>query len=358
MRCPKLRGLLRSLLLAAGLASATPLLAGPQDLPDLTGNAFLSSSDRMRIRAFGAGLEAGNLSPAAVAFLRRDLLAQGYGVTPGQLQVTARRLSFAPVLGWDGNINGGVLQDRLDLGGYVLEADPAFRAKAGLVLGSSLAAMTRLAWGEGRVFELALSSELAWSPRHEIGRADLALNLCSRNHLQNWTFLDLCALGSRSWRQLDTGNAHRLSLGLSKIFAAAGGLQELGLRFDRASASGGPQDRLRLSAERISRAGVLDLALTLGEGREDETLLRRRIEAGFAWQTLGRDWRFDLWQQVAEGGAFLGRPRRDQLRGLGLMVSLKPGVSLRIGASSSRSTAQIANYDQLSLDLRFGDLLR
>ncbi|SEC61820.1 hypothetical protein [Rhodobacter sp. 24-YEA-8] len=336
--------------LAAGQAEA--------DTSDLTRNAFLSGSERLRLRAFGTALEAGRLGPAETLFMRRELLAQGYGVEPGQLSLTARRLSFAPVLGWDGNINGGVLQDRLTIGGLVLEADPAFRAKAGLVFGGAGGAMARFAWGPGRVVELTAGGELAWSPRHEIGRADAALSLCSRNHLQDWVFLDLCALGTRSWRELDTSNAHRLSAELSKVFAAGGSVQQAGLRYEAVSTSGGMQDRLRLSLERIGRAGVSDIALTLGAKVDETTVLRQRIEAGYSWARAGRDWRIDLWHQRAEGGAFLGQPREDRSHGFGLSASLRPGVTLRLGVMSSRSTAAIADYDQITFDIRFSNLLR
>lgn len=353
-----MRSRLRNGLKAALLALCLSGAAAQADPLQIERNAFLASSDRLRVRALGAALEAGRLGPREIAFMRHDLLAQGYGVAPGQPAVTAKRLSFAPVIGWDGNINGGVLQDRLTLGGIVFEADPAFRAKAGLVFGGSVGAMARLAWDEGRVIEVTAGSELAWSPRHEIGRADAMISLCSRNHLRDWTFLDLCALGTRSWRELETGNAHRLSLGLSKIFAAAGGVQEAGLRYDSVSTREGMQDRISLSVERVGPAGVTDLALTLGAPVGEATVLRQRLEAGFSWIALDRDWRADLWHQRADGGEFLGAAREDRSQGIGLAVSLRPGVTARLGVMSSRSTAAIADYEQITFDIRFSDLLR
>lgn len=348
----------KSALLAMCLSATLAALPTWADPADLERNAFLGQSERLRLRALGSALEAGRLGARETAFMRRDLLAQGYGVTPGRPEITLKRLSFAPIFGWDGNINGGVLQDRLSIGGIVLEADPAFRAKAGLVFGGSVGATVRLAWNEGRVIELSAGTELAWSPRHEIGRADAMISLCSRNHLRDWTFLDLCALGTRSWRDLDTGNAHRLSLGLSKVFAAAGGVQEAGLRYDSVSTTGGMQDRVHLSLERIGTAGVTDLGLTLGMPVDGATVLRQRLDVGFSWIALDRDWRADLWYQRADGGVFLGVAREDRSQGLGLSVAIRPGVTARLGLMSSRSTAAIADYEQISLDIRFSDLLR
>ena len=350
----RLRDVIAGALLAL-CATATPPCAEPADLVN---SAFLASSDALRLRVLGTALEAGRLAPRDIALMRRDLLAQGYGGKRGQPEITARRLSFAPIFGWDGNINGGVLQDRLTIGGMVLEADPAFRAKSGLVFGGSVAAMSRLAWDEGRVIEVSAGAELAWSPRHEIGRADAMISLCSRNHLKNWTFLDLCALGTRSWRDLDTGNARRLSAGLSKIFAGAGGVQEVGIRYDSVTTSGAMQDRVHLSLERVGPAGVFDAALTLGAPVSEVTVLRQRYEAGFSWTAMGRDWRGDLWHQRADGGMFLGIPREDRSQGFGLTVSRRPGISARLGVMSSRSSAAIADYDQITFDIRFNDLLR
>lgn len=82
------------------------------------------------------------------------------------------------------------------------------------------------------------------------------------------------------------------------------------------------------------------------------------IEAGFSWLALGRDWRADFWYQRADGSAFLGDPRYDRSQGIGLSLSLRQGVTARIGVMSSHSTAAIANYDQITFDLRFSNLLR
>lgn len=139
---------------------------------------------------------------------------------------------------------------------------------------------------------------------------------------------------------------------------AAGGLHEAMLRYERVATSAGDQARIGLALESVWAGGVSSFGLTLGAPQGEATVLRQRIDAGFAWQAFGRDWQLDLWQQRADGGWFLNVPRQDRLQGIGLAVSLQPGTSLRLGVMSSRSTAAIADYQQVTLDLRFGNPFR
>lgn len=118
------------------------------------------------------------------------MTSQGYYHTGTTPELVARAVQVAPLLTWDSNINGGVLRDRFIINGLVFEADPAYRAKSGLAVGGTVGSMLRYAWAEGRVVQLQAHAELAWSPRHQIGRGDAVISACSRNHLAGWTFLD------------------------------------------------------------------------------------------------------------------------------------------------------------------------
>lgn len=342
-----------ALLLSLALASL-PALA---DVADRMQSALLSGSERLRLRAFGQALTEGQLSRPALNRMRQDMVAQGYYVDGGPPQLVARDIAIAPVLTWDGNVNGGVLQDRFTLNGWVFTADPGFRAKAGLVAGASVAGMARLAWGNGRLIELRGATEIGWSPRHDIGRADAMLAVCSRNHLRGWDFLDLCATGSRSWRDLGDDSAHRLGADFSRIVTAPHSLHEIKVGYALASTSGQKdQHRASLGLESVWNHAVTDFRLTLGRPVDGITVPRQRLDAGIAWLAAGRRWHVDLWHQRAEGGTFGRTARADRATGIGLEVDLRPGTALRLGYMDSRSTAEIATYDQFTLEIRLDRL--
>jgi hypothetical protein len=339
------------------LAAICLLLGGPPgaaDEVDRARLAELSGSERLKLRAYGQALSGNALSHDLLAVMRHRMVQQGYYVDRGQAALVAQEAWVAPLLAWDGNINGGVLQDRFVWNGLVFEADQDYRAKAGIVAGASAGAILRYGWDTGRIIELQGGADLGWSPAHDIGRADLMLSVCSQNHLAGWSFLDLCAANHRSWRQLGSASAGQVSAVYSRIIPASQSLHELGFGYIRAFADEAPQNRMLLSAESVWNRTLTKLTITLGQAIDDTTALRHRIEAKVGWIGANRGWVLDIWSQQAEGGLFLGAERRDHAQGIGLTTDLPSDASIRLGYLNSKSSAGIANYEQVTLDIRFG----
>lgn|GEM_PF-1162972 len=343
--------------LALCLSLALPAKADPVPVAlkaTLGALAPLSGSERLRLRARGDAMAAGVISEQGFRGFQRDMQLQGFD----GLGTTGQRLSLAPVLAFDDNINGGLLEDRLWLNGWLFVADPAMKAKSGLVAGGTLAGTLRQVWSEGRVLSVAALSELAWSPRHSIGRGDLMLRGCALNHLQGWSFLDLCATGQRSFRQRSTQNHLDLSLNLHQIFATPSGYHDASLSLISVRPEGEePQARLTLAAESLWSFGVTDVALTLGQRRADETRLRHRLSAGVTALALGRPVSLDLSQEVSSGGRFAGIARHDRITSARLSAPVTATLSARLGLVRARSTVSIASYDRVTFELRFQDWL-
>lgn len=346
-------GLLRGLILATALLSPAPALA---DITHRLRLAETAAPERLRLRVHAQALEAGALPPAGLARMRRDMVRQGYYADGGGLVPVARDVSVAPLLAWDGNINGGLLQDRFVFNGLQFEAAPGLAAKSGLVAGLSAGGISRHAWQTGRLIEVRGAVELGWSPEHRIGRADAMISACSQNHLSGWTFLDLCATAARYWRELDRGTAYQRSAQLSRIVATGTSAHQLGVRVSRVSGAGQDQNRLTLSADSVWPLLASRAELTLGQPRDGTTTLRTRMGGGVSWLIRGRPVGLDVFTQDLQGGAFLGVPRRDRVNGLTLTAQLRPGASLRMGVTDSNSTAGIADYRQITMELRLDGL--
>jgi hypothetical protein len=338
--------------LAAICLSLCGQLAEADEL-DRTRIVELSGSERLRLRAYGQALSNDALPHSLLPLMRQRMVRQGYYVDRGQAALVAQDAWVAPLLAWDGNINGGVLQDRFVWNSLVFEADQDFIAKAGVVAGASTGAILRYAWDTGRIIELQGDAELGWSPAHDIGRADLTLSVCSQNHLAGWNFLDLCAASHRQWRQLGGASTGQVSAAYSRIISASHSLHELGFGYIRAFADETSQNRMMLFAESIWNRTLTKLTVTFGEATDNTTALRNRIEARVGWTAANRSWILDIWSQQAEGGMFLGTERKDHAQGIGLTTDLSSGASLRLGYLDSHSSAGIANYEQVTLDIRF-----
>lgn len=347
MRAPDWR-----LALAALAALILPLTASA-DVIDRLRLAEAAAPERLRLRVHAAALSNGTLPAWGVARMRRDMERQGYYHEGGPPKLVASNVVLAPTLAWDGNINGGVMRDRFVAGGLVFEAAPEVRAVGGAVAGVQAFARTRVALDTGRLVELSGGVELGYAPVAHLGRADAQIAVCARNHLVGWSFLDICRSEAFYWRDLVKGEATQVSVEATQVLVASASAHQLGLRILRVKGGAEGQDRVALSADSVWTRLTTRAELMLGEDVPGSTSLRYRVEGGVSWLMLDRVFSLDLSRQVLDGGAFLGVPRRDEVHGLTLAADLRPGAELSLGLVDSRSTAAIADYRQVKLDLRF-----
>lgn len=262
-------------------------------------------------------------------------------------------VSLTPTLSWDGNINGGFLNDRFEHFGLVFELDPAHRARAGLVAGANLAAETRLAYGQGRFLELQGRGEAVWSPRHEIGRANAALSLCSRNHVTGWTFADFCASSQGGWRALSSSRSSVVTGTLAQLFTLGPGHHQLSAAIARHWQPEGRQEAFTLGWGAVWSHMATDVSLTWSDGIRDEHALRRRVGAQVSWIWRGRPLSLSLWQITADGGRLLGVDRKDRLTGASLSIRLDRRLTVDISHQQTRFTHTLFRENRTGLGIRF-----
>lgn len=331
---------------------------GRADSLDRLESGSLASSERLRMVVLGEALRSGLAPPGSSQALRRLMTRQGFYIREDRNPVTRAELWIAPLVTYDGNINGGVLKDTFQWSGYTFVVDPTYTARKGWVVGASGGLRTGIAWSEGKYLDLAVVTQAAWSPRYDIGRQDGVVSLCSRNHLTGWIFADFCQRAGTSWRQLDDTSYRETSAALVTVWPLSSGVHETTFRYSRYDNAGAGQNRLSFSIESVWDSISTRTGFTLGDPLEDKVAMRYTVNAGIGWMMWQRSFQVDVWHQKAEGGAFLGVPRKDHLNGISLAVDLHPDLSLRLEALQSHSSAFFANYDQVALNLRFEDLKR
>lgn len=339
--------------LAVWLVLASPALADDLDRAEMAG---IAGSERLQLFAFGKLLETGAAPRGAVLAMKQSMVRQGFYYNPGTAPLIGSEAWVAPVLNYDGNINGGTLHDSFVFDGLTFDAAPEYRAKAGLVAGLAAGSQMRLAWDNGRFLEATARGEAVWSPKYQISRSNGELDLCSRNHVTGWTFLDLCQTTSAVSRELGHTTSRMTDLSLSQLFAAGGGYHEVAADVSRTAYDMGDQAAVTLSWHAVWDAAATSLSLTAAAPINGETALRRRIEAGVNWLWQGQSVGVDLWHQQADGGTFLLVSRSDNATGIGVSYEIRPGLTTQIGYMVNRSTVDFFRYDQLSLNLRFSAL--
>ncbi|MCB1390030.1 MAG: hypothetical protein KDK12_12950 [Rhodobacteraceae bacterium] len=338
------------LLVTLAVLAAAPRAAA--DAFDRARLAPLASSERLRLFTLARAIDTRQAPRSYSGALRRTLREQGFyhDGTPGTLDRTFR---FSPVLAWDDNINGGYYHDQLDLGGLIFDADPANRARAGLVIGTRADASIRLSWAEGRVIDLRAGAELGWSPRHDIGRAFAQVEACARNHLAGWTFADVCASVSGAHRALSDSRGTAVSASLVHLVSTAGAAHELTLALDRRTTAEGGQNGMTLGWSAVWNRAVTEVTLGAGAPIPGATATRLRLGARVGWIWHDRPVSLSAWHLRASGGLLLGMPRADQVTGIGLSVEARPGMNVELSHQVTRSTIALFEDVRTGLSVRF-----
>lgn len=348
MRCLSLLGAL--LCLAIGTVAQGDAL-------DRTRIAEIAGSERLRLFAQGKVLETGRAPRSAINQMKQKLFSQGFYYAPGERRVIARDVWVAPLLSYDGNINGGVLQDNFTFNGFVFDADPASRAKAGVVMGLAAGGVARVAWANGRYVEGRLRGEAVWSPEHHIGRSAAEISVCSRNHVTGWTFMDLCHSASVVQRERGSSTAQETALSATQLFQTGAGYHEMTAEFAQTRTETGRQPSVTLAWGTVWNKAATKLSLTKAAPIAGETALDSRITADVQWLWGARAVGVGVWHQRANGGAFLGMARTDEASGLSLSYQLRPGLTAQLGYMANHSNIDFFDYSQTSVSLRL-DALR
>lgn len=347
--------LFRALLLS--IATALAPAAAQADALMRAGMAGMAGSERLRQFTLGQAMleqpQAQGLARAMQASLRQN----GFYHTSSGPAVLSRSWQVDPVLAWDANINGGFLNDRFDIFGLTFDVDPARRALPGIVGGARLGGQMRLAYGEGRFLDLRGSLEGAWSPEHDIGRAQAGFEACARNHLSGWNFADLCVTAAHSRRSLSTSTTGTVTLGFARLHAAPQSEHEVSAGVTRSFLGGASQDSLSLGWNAVWNRAVTELDLTLAAPIPGDTAMRQRISGAVGWQWQGRAMRLGVWHQRSDGGMMLGMARADRVSGISLSVQAHRNVTIEVVHQVTQSSINLFDENRTGLNLRL-DLRR
>lgn len=345
---------LRALALSL-LAVALPS-AGHADALQRAGLAGLAGSERLRQFTLGQAVVQ-NDNPALARAMETSLRQNGFYHTGSGPAVLSRSGQIDPVLAWDGNINGGFLNDSFDIFGLTFDVDPARRALPGMVGGARASGQMRLAYGEGRYLDLRGSIEAAWSPQHSIGRGQAGFEACARNHLSGWNFADVCVTAAHSRRSLSTSTSGTVALSFARLQAGRASEHELTAGVARTFAGSTTQDALSLGWNAVWNRAVTGLDLTLAAPIPGETAMRQRLHGSVGWQWQGRALRLGVWHQRAEGGMLLGMARTDRVSGISFSVQAHRNLTVEVVHQVTQSSINLFDESRTGVNLRL-DLRR
>lgn len=271
---------------------------------------------------------------------------------PG-VALISRNFRWHPILAWDANINGGFINDGFSHAGLTFSVDPTRRALAGMVGGAHGSMEIRLAYDEGRYLNLRGWVEAAYSPEHETGRAQAGVEACARNHVSGFTFADVCASTSHTWRALSQTTSSSLSFGAVHLMSAGQSDHALSLTASRNVQEVGAQNALTLGVDSVWNGFTTGLDVTFAQAIPGQTALRRQVSAQVNWQWQGRAIGMRVWHQQSAGGTMLGIPRQDDVTGVGLSVTATRTMAVDLVHQVTNSTINLFDEQRTGLNFRF-----
>ncbi|MCE6949665.1 lipocalin [Cereibacter sphaeroides] len=353
-RPPRLRGLVPAAFAVLALLLPAPVRGQSYELGR---SGDLVVSERLRILAQGRALADGASPMARTLSLKADMIAQGF-YHEGGLERVMAEASLSPTLGWSPNLNGGVANSRIGFAGGWLEIDPAYVAKPGATAGLLFESEVRLSWGTGRFLQAELDGAVARARESGYERRDRRLLLCSRNHLQGWSFLDLCLRQSESDRSLSRQEQRETSIQFAHLLTAENSYHEIRLELGDRRQPDYSQPRAGLELHSVWSGLATRIGLGLGPAVEGRTVERCDIFADLRWRLAGAVTGLSLWRSHASGGEVFGIAQTDVSTGLALFRQITPQLDLSVQYVRTRSTVDLFDSRQLGLDVSWRFHLR
>ncbi|SNT42213.1 hypothetical protein SAMN05421763_11719 [[Luteovulum] sphaeroides subsp. megalophilum] len=343
----RLRG--RGLLALAVVATLPPSGACSQSY-DLGRSGDLVVSERLRILAHGRALADGASPIARTLSLKADMIAQGFYHESG-IGWVRTEASLSPTLGWSPNLNGGLARSRIALGGGWLEIDPAYVARSGATAGLLFESEARLAWGSGRFLQIEADGTISRARQSGDERRDRWLQLCGRNHLLGWSFLDLCLTQRESDRSLSQYEQREATLQFARLFTAPNSYHEIRLDLTERRQPEYRQPRAGLEWHSVWSGLATRFGIGVGQAVEGRTVERLDVFADLRWRMAGAVTGLALWQSRASGGQVFGIAQSDVSTGVALFRQITPVLDVSVQYVRTRSSVDLFDNQQVGLDL-------
>jgi hypothetical protein len=286
------------------------------------------------------------------------LASQGYrnrfGIVPPPRNPSLNSSVF-PVLQYSTNINGGNPAGDLVLGEIVFTPDPDFVEQDGVLLGFGTSLRSRLRYGEGRFVDLNAYGSLAKDPASGLDVATLEADVCSRNHVRNWWYVDLCATTQNIYRDLSDDLESSLSLGLAKVFAGPrGSSHEAAVTALRIFSDGYEQNQIGLRLSSIHPNGLFtSVGLRSGAAVPDTLVPQSLVSIAVGRVIWGKPVTLFAGYQVSDGGRLLGFDQRDEDRYFGINVMITSKVTLYASYTATDSSIDYFDGSEPTVGIQF-----
>ena len=304
--------------------------------------------DRLLVYALTRNLE-GKVVPEQTANQLISSFASIGFSSKNNLEEPKQNLSVFPFINYSSNLNGGNPKGALQLGNATYTGNSLLEKRSGLLAGLGTNASLRSYTGYGKYIDTQGSLTISKSLESDDHILFTLVNACSKNHLKNWWFVDVCAHTQNEKKEISTFEDQTVNLSFAKIFD--GNVEHFHLirgGISRNSENNIDQNQHFIALQSIWPKGYsTSIQLTLGEDVPNQLSLKNKVDAEVILPQFKIDnLSLPLSYEQKDGGFLLGFPRDDQQSAISLAFSLNENIGISVGYSNVDSS--IDYYDQSS----------
>ena len=304
--------------------------------------------DRLLVYSYIKKLE-GKVVPEQTANqLIRSFASVGFS-SKNILEEPKRNLSVFPFINYSSNLNGGNPKGALQLGNATYTSNSLLEKRSGLLAGLGANASLRSYTGYGKYIDTQGSLAISKSLESDDYILFTLVNACSKNHLKNWWFIDVCAHTQNEKKEISTFEDQTVNLSFAKIFDDdVGSFHLIRGGISRNSENNIDQNQHFFALQSIWPNGYsTSIQLTFGEDVPNQLSLKNKVDAEVRLPQFKIDnLSLQLSYEQKDGGFLLGFPRDDQQSAISLAFSLNENIGISVGYSNVDSS--IDYYDQSS----------
>lgn len=286
--------------------------------------------------------------------LKHEGYEQGLGL-PGRAKQFSFQPYITPILNYETDINGGNPSKPLQLGSITFTGDPNLVRKEGIVAGAGVGAYGRYLTGKGRYIDYGFGASYAHSIDYDIGIQRRFANLCSKNHIKNWWYIDGCAGSSYVEKQLTDDTRNTLSLTTAKLFTSSpNSHHQASFGVNRVYDEDYEQNQLVLGFQTIHSNGWhSSINAVFGESIDGDIATREAVSASISLPVRNRRFTASASYSEADGAKLLGFARADDTWSVSAAYNVYKNVDLSVGYTDTDSTIDYFDVSTPTVSVSF-----
>jgi hypothetical protein len=295
----------------------------------------LGAQDTQRLQLYLSLGHPNNMTKPNLKVLGPSLRSLGYQTDKkgqGDLSFT-----LSPKIVYDSNVNGGFPGDGFTVFGFRFNIDEEYQAKSAPQIGVSAVVTGFARYGKGKIVEI--TGELDSLHNREFSVRRSAVSLCSKNDIGSWTFVDICASGRSTEKQLSSSDEEVISLKWSKILPVEKGALNIGARIQ--SEIGNANDSNVELNYVFRQFDSTETAVRFGSLASGDAKNNWNLQLSHTFYTFGRFVALQASFAESTGSPFFGNSRKDQYRSIAVKFPLGDKMVIGFGYEDNRSTIDL-----------------